>query len=137
MHKRQQIRDQIVEKLKGQTRCGDRVFSNRGRSFFATELPSITLYTESETSTFLHPPETRLKRTMRLVIEAASIQETHIDNELDDLGAEIEAALPNFHIFQNDIQSMQLAESEIGISDRGEKIIGSIRLVYEVEYETP
>lgn len=136
MHKRKQIRDSIVERLKGATHCGERVFSNRGRSFFANELPSITVYTESESSAFLNSPETRLRRTLKLVIEAATIQQHHIDDELDELALQVEEALPNSQYFDGLIQTISLSQSEMGLADKGDKVMGSVRMTYEVEYES-
>jgi len=136
MHKRKEIRDSIVERLKGATHCGERVFSNRGRSFFASELPSITVYTDSESSQFLNAPENRLRRTIKLIIEAATIQQCHIDDELDELAMQIEAAIPNSQLFDGLIQNISLSQSEMGLADKGEKVMGSVRMTYEVEYDT-
>lgn len=137
-HKRQLIRDKIVEALKGQTCAHDKVFSNRGRSFFQTELPSITVYTESESAELLMSPDTRLKRTMRLVVEAAAVQKHHIDNELDELCAEIEAVLKpaTRPIFDGLVQTMTLSGTEIGLAEKGDSMLGSARLTFDVEYDT-
>jgi hypothetical protein len=137
VHKRQAIRDAIVDGLKGHTACGERVFSNRGRSFFANELPSITVYTESETSELLNYPEPKLKRTISLIVEAAAIQADHIDNELDDLCQEIEAVLKPAPrpALGNLVQRMILQSTEIGLAEKGEQIMGSARMTFSVEYE--
>jgi hypothetical protein len=137
VHKRQAIRDAIVDKLKGHTACGERVFSNRGRSFFASELPSITVYTESESSEVLNYPQATLKRTLTLIVEAATVQNQHIDNELDELCLEIEAALPTETrpALGNLVQRMILSGTEIGLAEKGEQIMGSARMTFAVEYE--
>lgn len=137
MHKRQAIRDRIVEALKGQTHCGDKVFSNRGRSFFASELPSMTVYTESESSEILNPPTPQLKRTLTLVVEAAAVQDTHIDNELDELCEQVEAVLKpaTRPIFDGLVQTMTLTGTEIGLAEKGDAIMGSARLTFSVEYD--
>lgn len=136
MHKRQEIRERIVEALKGRTCAEDKVFTNRGRSFFQTELPSITVYTESETSQILNPPHASLKRTMRLVVEAAAVQKSHIDNELDDLCAEIEEVLKPSTRFDGLVQSIVLSGTEIGLAEKGESMLGSARLTFDVEYDS-
>jgi hypothetical protein len=138
VHKRQAIRDRIVEALKGQTCAHEKVFSNRGRSFFQNELPSITVYTESESSEILNPPHASLKRTMRLVVEAAAVQKSHIDNELDELCAEIEAVLKpaTRPIFEGLVQTMILSGTEIGLAEKGDSMLGSARLTFDVEYDT-
>lgn len=135
-HKRKEIRDKVVEKLKGSTHCADRVFSNRGRPFFANELPSITVYTESEISSFLNPPENRIKRSLKLIVEAATVQNCHIDDELDELAAQIEAALPNTQIYNGTFQTISLSQTDVGLAEKGEKVMGSVRMTYDIEYET-
>lgn len=140
VHKRQAIRETIVDLLKGRTRCGDRVFSNRGRSFFASELPSLTVYTEAETSEFMLPPQNALKRTLTVVVECALIMEQHIDNEIDDLAGEVEEVLQSkgavSELYQGLLESFRLTGTETAVAERGEKVLGSARLTYEAEYET-
>lgn len=127
-----------MEALRGQTCADEKVFSNRGRSFFQTELPSITVYTESESSEILLSPHPSLKRTMTIVVEAALIQKAHIDDELDAFCQEIETALPpaTRPIFEGLVQTMILTGTEIGMAEKGEQMLGSARLTFSVEYDT-
>lgn len=97
----------------------------------------MTVYTESESSELLNPPTPKLKRTMTLIVEAAAIQETHIDNELDELCEQIEAVLKpaTRPIFDGLVQTMTLTATEMGLAEKGEELMGSARLTFSVEYD--
>lgn len=141
MHRRKEIRDMLVELLKGKTSCGGNVFSNRGRKFFSSELPSITVYTETESASFFNSPENILKRSLPIVVECAILQNDHPDDEIDSLCAEIENALPSraspdLARYGSIVQSFRLSQTEIGMIDRGEKMLCTARMTFECEYDT-
>ncbi len=141
MSVRREIRDKIIELLKlGQTAAGQSVFSNRARPFNPRELPSITVYTESETSELANPPHSSLKRTLNLKIEAAIIEKTHLDDELDAVADEIERLFPpTFRPdprFEGKLRSMALVSTEFSIIRDAEEPVGVVQLGFNVEYES-
>jgi len=140
-HKRKTIREKIVTLLKaGATSAGDNVFSNRAHALFATELPSIIVYSGDEDSEFLNPPENRLKRTLDVFIELAIGQTTNIEDEIDALCLEVEEIIkPKSELdrlYGNLVQSVELKKTETGIFEKADKVIGSAKLTYSFEYET-
>ena len=141
MSTRREIRDKIIEILKlGQTVAGQSVFSNRARPFNPRELPSITVYTDTETSELANPPHSSLKRTLNLKIEAAIIEDLHLDNELDELAEQIERLFPpTFRPdprFEGKLRSMALVSTEFSIIRDAEDPIGVVQLGFNIEYES-
>lgn len=89
-HARQQIRDQLKTTLTGLTTTGSRVFNSRVYDHDA--LPSLAIYTLSEE---LGDEDLGNKqiRALNVVVEARAKATTNMDNTLDTIGAEVEAAL--------------------------------------------
>lgn len=140
-HKRKTIREKIVQLLKdGATVAGQNVFSNRAHALYATELPSIIVYSGDEDSEFLNPPENRLKRTMSVFIEMALEQTASIEDEIDALCLQVEQIIKPKNeldrLYANLVQSVELKKTETGIFEKADKVIGSAKLTYSFEYET-
>lgn len=141
MHKRQQIRDAIVTLLKDAgTSFGDSIHTNRGRHIYPNEFPYALVYIEQETSNPLLYPTEKLERSIKLIVEFACFMVDNIDDEIDSFSKEIEDVLtvqiqPNSK-YSNLFQSLNLEQTEIGVLEDGEKIMGSARLTFSVVYES-
>lgn len=88
-HARQQIREQLVSTLTGLTTTGARIFANRVHDHAA--LPSLNVMTNSESV----EDEVGLKqfRSLNIVIEARAKASADMDDQIDDICAEVSAAL--------------------------------------------
>jgi hypothetical protein len=88
-HVRQQIRDQLKTTLTGLSTTGANVFDSRVYDHDA--LPSLTIYTLSEE--LGEESANKQLRLLSIVVEARAKATTNLDNTLDTIGAEVEAAI--------------------------------------------
>lgn len=88
-HARQQIRDQLKTTLTGLTTTGANVFDSR--VYDHDTLPSLAIYTLSEE--LGEESGNKQLRMLNVVIEARAKATTNLDNTLDTIGAEVEAAI--------------------------------------------
>ena len=90
-HVRQQIRDQLKTTLTGLTTTGANVFSSR--VYDHDVLPSLTIYTLSEE--LGEESANKQLRLLNIVVEARAKATSNLDDTLDTIGAEVEAAIFN------------------------------------------
>jgi hypothetical protein len=88
-HVRQQIRDQLKTTLTGLTTTGSNVFDSRVYDHDA--LPSLAIYTLSEE--LGEESANKQMRILNIVVEARAKANTNLDNTLDLIGSEVEAAI--------------------------------------------
>ncbi len=88
-HVRQQIRDQLKTTLTGLATTGANVFASRVYDHDA--LPSLAIYTLSEE--LGSESANKQMRLLNIVLEVRAKATTNLDNTLDTISAEIEAAL--------------------------------------------
>lgn len=135
-HKRSEIRANVVELIKeAVTGAGDRVFGQRTKPLWKTELPAILVYVRNERSTPFEVGSNILDRKLRLAIHAET-EGDDLDEKLDDLASEIEDAIKANPSINNVATDAVLAQTEIDVSSEGEKPFGAVRLTYEVSYIT-
>lgn len=132
--KRKDIRHAVVNILKGQTKAGDRVYTNRVRSLFADSEPSILVYTRSEITTPREMGNKTLRRSLQLAIELRAEAKDGLDDLFDDLSDEVEQLLRAQYTLQDTCQNTLLTNVEFDESAAGDKIIGAARLTYDVIY---
>lgn len=104
-----------------------------------SELPAISVYTDSETvdvdaSRNTAPRE--LVRSMDLAIEAMVKATSSVDDALDDLSAQIEKAMHADETFGDTCADSILSSVEMAISVEGREPVGLLRMVYAVTYYT-
>ena len=138
-HKRQIIRDAIINQLKDNTDAASNVYSNRAKPLFDQFLPAILVYSKQENiledqyNIDGHAP---LKRDLEIAIEAVIIASDEFDQKLDDIAEQIESALDGFEIETRKADLIKLKSTEIDYSIEGSKIYGAVRLTYSVIYRT-
>ena len=88
-HVRQQIRDQLKTTLTGLATTGANVFDSR--VYDHDVVPSLTIYTLSEE--LGEESANKQLRLLSIVVEARAKATTNLDNTLDTIGAEVEAAI--------------------------------------------
>lgn len=93
-HLRTQIRDRVIELLRGLDTTEDRVFRSRMYPLDEPDLPGICVYTLTEDSEIMNMGPTRhLQRQIDIAVEAVVQVTETLDDELDQICAEIEAAM--------------------------------------------
>lgn len=136
---RKQIRAKIVETLKGNTDADQRVYPNRVLPVFLNELPAIIVNTESEqVEVFAEASPREYERTLTVKIEIMCEESSALDDELDIIGAQVEAALfeETDHTLGELCHDVNLVGCEMAFNKEGEKSIGSLILTYEVVYHS-
>ncbi len=138
MHQRQVIRDAVATALTGATAAGDSVFPSRVLPYVLPDLPVLSVYTPRDNvdqeSATTAPRE--LTRELTIIVEAMSSPGPSVDDTLDDLAAEIEAAMHADPYFGDVCADSILTTTEIELIEDGEKSLGWMALTYSVTYQT-
>lgn len=93
-HVRRQLRDAVGNALGALATTGPHVFKSRVYPLQSEDLPGLRLYTNDETAAALTVTNpTSYERDLELVIEACVRQADDMDDELDQIMLEVEAAL--------------------------------------------
>lgn len=133
---RKVIRQKIVDLLMSKTRAEDRVFSSPARNIWAENLPAILVYSRNEiVDEFATAPRT-LRRKLRLAIECVANADEQLDNELDDMGQEVEEALGADESLGGIAADCILEQADMELKGDGNTVIGSCTLTYLVTYLT-
>jgi hypothetical protein len=139
---RKNIREAIVETLIDfPTDCGARVYANRVRPVFQTELPLILVQTKTESvELFAESGPREYKRVLQVDVVILAEADESCDDVLDLLGAQVEAALNERHTLDADgedlCEDVILRGADMGIEKEGNNLLGALRLNYEVPYYT-
>ena len=138
-HKRQIIRDAIINQLKDKTDAGSNVYGNRAKPLFDQSIPAILVYSKQENileDQYNIDGYAPLKRELEIAIEAVIIASDEFDQKLDDIASQIESALDGFEIETRKADLIKLKSTEIDYSIESSKIYGAVRLTYSVIYRT-
>lgn len=125
-HARQQIREACAALVTGLATTGSRVFQSRMRP--ADQLPCL-LVTANDESVAPGSIGNLYERELQLVIRAFAKGSATLDDTLDQIAQEVEAAMAAY-------QRAQLDKVEVDFDDELEKPVGSIALTYRVSYFT-
>lgn len=138
-HKRQIIRDAIINQLKDKTDVRNNIYGNRAKPLFDQFLPAILVYSKQENileDQFNIDGYTPLKRDLEIAIEAVILGGDEFDQKLDNIAEQIESALDGFEIETRKADLIKLKSTEIDYSIEGSKIYGAVRLTYSVIYRS-
>jgi hypothetical protein len=139
-HQRKLIREAVRAQLAAAgTSAEARVFKARVLPLDQDlELPALTVYGKDEDvdpdSKSTAPRE--LARTLKLAIEGSIAVTEDLDDRLDDLAAEIEAAVDKDPTFGRTASDAILSGTLIGMDTSGDQPIGVVILTYSVTYYT-
>lgn len=134
-HPRKLIRQAVAAQLAGQTAAGARVFRSRMVPLKRVELPAIAIYTPEEEADFETDSAPReLKRTLQLYIESAADGTGDVDDVLDDLAEQIEAAMDADDTLDGNASSSVLTRTELDVDESTGRTVSVIRLTYAVTY---
>lgn len=135
-HPRKQIRDAVLAALQapGATSCGSKVFGNRARQLWKTELPCLLVYTESESAEIYTQAPLEYKRSLKLVIEVVAVAADNLDDQLDEILEQLERAIYRDETFGDLVSTTTIVSTEMDIIDEGEKPAGAAKLTLEMIY---
>lgn len=136
-HMRKVIRDAVVAALTGLTSTGSNVHATRTQPLEAGHLPALCVYTLDENSE-LHNmgPGRSLLRDLSLVVEAVAQANGEIDDTLDQIALEVEAAMNADTTFGGKTYDCFLASTRIAVRGAGEKDTGSAVMTFMLRYRT-
>lgn len=132
-HQRKTIRDTIVTTLTGLTTTGSNVYS--GRAYPIKNVPALRISTPDESSELA--TGSVYTRTLTVKIDAVAKGGATIDDDLDGIAAEVEAALEADYTLSGAVDNLYLTATETTIDDTAEQPFGMISLSYTVIYRTP
>jgi hypothetical protein len=136
MHKRRQIRAAIKTAILAISDFGSRVDTNRPDPYLQTQdYPFAAIYnTEPEAAVLLDISESTLKRSAIIGIEIRT-SGPGIDDALDDLADLVEQALKaDFTLGGLAVNSQLSSTTGPELDPEAKKVIGAIRLDYEITY---
>lgn len=137
-HVREQIRDAVVTACTGLTTTGTRVYRERLYQLRAADLPGLRIYcgaeqVEPDRLGAIHGQQ----RDMDLMVEGLARATSDLDETLDDIAAEVEAALAADVTLGGKAKVLYLAGiDDPEQSDEGEVPAGLVRLKFRVQYRT-
>lgn len=137
-HVREQIRDAVVTACTGLTTTGTRVYRERLYQLRAADLPGLRIYcgaeqVEPDRLGAIHGQQ----RDMELMVEGLARATSDLDETLDDIAAEVEAALAADITLGGKAKALYLAAiDDPEQSDEAEQPTGLVRLRYRVHYRT-
>ena len=137
-HVREQIRDAAVTALTSLTTTGARVYRERLYQLRAADLPGLRIYcgaesVEADRLGALHGQQ----RDMALIVEGLARATADLDETLDDICAEVEAALAADVTLGGKAKVLYLTGiDDPEQSDEGDQPIGLVRLNFRVQYRT-
>jgi len=138
-HARKQIRDAAVTALTGLTTTGARVYPSRAVPVQEDRLPALLVYTREETSgvdTIGGAGSRGLQRICSLRVEGICQSIADLDDQADDIAAEVETALAADPSLGGLAKDLQLTQTEIGFTDEGGQPIAGVRMIFAVQYRT-
>lgn len=140
-HKRQAIRDAIVTKLvNASTSAGTRVKSTRIEPIRTAELPCISVYSVSDQVDLERTNQTAPRKSWRdyqiAVVAWVSGSSDTLDDDLDDIAAQIERALSADEQLNESAEDLVLVDTAFDLRIDGARPLGAVGLTYSASYYT-
>ena len=136
-HARQQLRERVATDVTGLTTTGSRVYQSRIYNLEKTDLPCLLVYSKNEDSerdTF--KGTNGLARNLSIVIEGYQKGASDLDDSLDTIAEEVEAALGADPTLNGLAKDSFCASTDIEDTGDGETPIGLVRMTFNVNYRT-
>lgn len=134
-HVRQQIRARLIADLTGLATTGSNVGANRVYPYEADALPGLNIMTEDESRLLdACSMDAAQYREMVVIIEARAKAASGVDDTLDTMVAEVEAALAGDPKLNGLVHYLNYESLEVELSGEGEQAIGLATLTYIVNY---
>lgn len=135
-HQRKLIRAKVVEILTTNVPIvSGRVYKTRISNLWeSAEVPSLAVYTRQEESLASSKRPLSLLRTMQLSIGLTVQAVDDVDDAIDDLAGEIEAAMAVDVTLGRTCEECSLVSTELAVNESGSKPMGGAVLTFEVVY---
>ncbi len=134
-HGRQQIRDAMVVILTGLATTAGRVYPSRVYPYGAADLPGLAIFSgqevvnpEGSSAGVIHT------RVASMVVEGRAKAAASVDDTLDTIAAEVEAALFADRTLGGKALELKYAGAVMELDSETESIVGVIRLTFDVYY---
>lgn len=138
MHVRQQIRERVANALLGLGPTGTRVYRSRVYPLQEAQLPGLLVYTKLEGSEkTTQGKSATLIRDVTVLVEGHVLATADLDDELDQIAAEVEDALGSDQTLSGlakDFSGIEETRVELGVE--GEISYGVIQLDFTYTYAT-
>jgi len=137
-HLRRQIRERVASDLTGLSTTGSNVFQSRIRDLEKSKLPCLLIYSNSEEVEIsaMGSPRT-VARNLEMVVEGYAKATSNLDDTLDGISKEVEVAMSADIGINSLATDSYLSEVEISYSGEGSVPMGSIRMVFTINYRNP
>ena len=135
-HARTQIRDAAVSALTGLTTTGARVYGTRLYPYGPAHLPGLAIYANSEErdeeGDVMGDPSFR---RLTLVVEGRVIANSAVDDTLDAISSEVEAALEASSNLGGLVKYLAWESTELELSaEDSEQVVGRVAMQFNVLY---
>jgi hypothetical protein len=135
-HMRKQIRDAAATALTGLATTETRVYPSRNHRTRPDDLPCLMIFTKDEESAPDNMSRPRdLERACEVVVVGRAKDNSTLDDTLDLIAAEVEAALGN-NLLSDLASELFLARTEQIYDPDGEAEYGDVVLTWQAEYRT-
>ncbi len=139
-HVRQRLREAIATAVTGLTTTGARVYQSRVYPTANAQLPGLLVYTSERGNETSQPitlagPRT-LERTLAVMVEARARQTADLDDRLDTVCKEVEAALAADITRGGLCHDCYLSGTTVQLSGDGDQPIGAALMEWTVRYYT-
>ena len=134
-HVRQQIREYFGTTLTGLTTTGANVFESRVYTLQENTLPSLVIYTKSETSEPIVISTNRLmSRDLSVVIEGYVKATSNFDDTIDTISKEVEEAIAADRTLGGLAKDTYVESTEIEFNAEAEQPLGFVSLTFLTNY---
>jgi hypothetical protein len=134
-HVRQQIREYFGTTLTGLTTTGSNVFESRVYPLDNTTLPTLLIYTKSETSEPIVIGLDRvMSRELSVVVEGYVKSTANFDDTIDTISKEVEEAIAADRTLGGLAKDTFIESTEISFNAEGEKPLGFVSLTFISNY---
>jgi len=134
-HVRQQIREYFGTTLTGLTTTGSNVYESRVYTLQENTLPSLVIYTKSETSEPIVIGTDRvMSRELTVVVEAYCKATSNFDDTIDTISKEVEEAISADRTLGGLAKDTYIESTEIEYTGEGEQPVGYVSLNFLTNY---
>ena len=134
-HLRREIKERVATILTGLSSTGSNVFQSHVCSLENDDLPSLCIYTKEEEIEVGASGVLRVYHsTMILIVDGYAHKSSILDDQLDQIGIEIQFAMAGDIDIKNLVKDSYLSSVDISYSGEGTSPIGIIRHNYSVLY---
>ena len=134
-HVRQQIREYFGTTLTGLTTTGSNVYESRVYTLQEDTLPSLVIYTKSETSEPIVIGTDRvMSRELSVVVEAYCKATSNFDDTIDTISKEVEEAIMADRTLGGLAKDTYVESTEIEYTGEGEQPVGYVTLTFLTNY---